>query len=111
MTYQVLDNGVVRDATPEEEAEIIARATVPPPVPQSVTRRQAKQALILAGLIDHVQPAIDAITDPTHRALMQAEWDDSQDFYRSRPAVAQIGAAIGLDAAGIDNLFIQAATL
>jgi hypothetical protein len=81
------------------------------PIPQSVTRRQAKQALILANLIDRIQPALDAITDPTQRALMQSEWDDSQDFFRGRPAVTLIGNAIGLDAAGIDNLFIRAAAL
>jgi hypothetical protein len=43
-------------------------ADPPPAVPASVTRRQAKQALALAGLLDQVQPAIDAIEDPVTRA-------------------------------------------
>ena len=83
----------------------------PPVVPFTVTRRQAKQALALNGLIASVQIAIDAIPNATQRALMQIEWDDSQEFQRNRPAVIAIGTAVGLDAAGIDALFIQAATL
>ena len=83
----------------------------PPVVPSTVTRRQAKQALALNGLIASVQIAIDAIPNATQRALMQIEWDDSQEFQRNRPAVIAIGTAVGLDAAGIDALFIQAAAL
>lgn len=106
-----LVDGVERDATPEEIAEIAARASAPPPVPQQVTRRQARQALLLAGLLDDVQPAIDAIPDATQRALAQIEWDDSLEFLRNRPLVIQIGTALGLDDAGLDQLFIQAASL
>jgi hypothetical protein len=85
---------------------------VPPStIPQSITRRQARQALLLAGRLDLVQPAIDAISDATQRALMQIEWMDSQEFERSRPSLIAIGGAIGLDAAGIDALFVQAAAL
>jgi hypothetical protein len=86
-------------------------------VPQVVTRRQAKQALLLATdglgttLLSKVQPAIDAIQDPTQRALIQIEWDESLDFERTRPSLIAMGTAIGLNAAGIDALFIAAATL
>jgi hypothetical protein len=100
-----------RDATPEEAAEIDARKVAPPPVPQTVTRRQAKQALLLAGKLASVQPAIDAITDPTQRAMMQLEWDESQEFQRQRPALLMMASAIGLDSAGLDQLFITAAGL
>lgn len=80
-------------------------------IPQSVTRRQAKQALLLQGLLANVQPAIDAILDPQQRGLMQIEWDDSQEFVRTRTSLIQIGAALGLDAAGLDALFVQAGGL
>lgn len=80
-------------------------------VPQSVTRRQARQALLLAGLLDSVVPAIEAIPDAMQRRLAQIEWDDSQTYERQRPLVIQIGAALGLDAAGLDALFVHAATL
>lgn len=80
-------------------------------VPVKVTRRQARQALLIAGLLGNVQPAIDAIADPVQRGLAQIEWDDSQDFERHRPLLIQLGYAIGLDDVGIDNLFIQAGGL
>ena len=81
------------------------------PVPEKVTRRQARQALVMAGKLSLVQPAIDAIADPMQRQLMQIEWDDSLEFERGRPTLIQIGGAIGLDAAALDELFVQAAQL
>jgi hypothetical protein len=80
-------------------------------VPQSVTRRQAKQALLLAGKLASVQPAIDAIADPAQKATMQIEWDEALEFERNRPSLIAMATAIGLDSAGIDQLFITAATL
>jgi hypothetical protein len=80
-------------------------------VPQSVTRRQARQALIMAGLFDQVQPAIDAIVDAQQRALMQSEWDDSQMFERNRPALITMATALGLSSAQVDDLFRAAAAL
>lgn len=82
-----------------------------PEVPPKVTRRQARQALMIKGVLDKVQPAIDAIPDATTRGLAQIEWDDSQDFERNRPLLIQLGTGIGLDANGMDELFIFAATL
>lgn len=87
------------------------------PVPQIVTRRQAKQALrkTLAAdgftLLSKVQPAIDAITDAMERDLMQIEWDESLEFHRTRPSLIKLATAIGLDSAATDDLFILAATL
>ena len=80
-------------------------------VPQSVTRRQARQALLLAGLLDNVQPAIDSIADPVQRSMAQIEWDDSQQFERKRPLLIALAAALGLGEEALDNLFIQAAQL
>jgi hypothetical protein len=80
-------------------------------VPQSVTRRQAKQALLINSKLSLVQPAIDAIADPSQKAMIQIEWDDSQEFQRTRQSVIAIGTAIGLSSAQMDDLFILAATL
>lgn len=82
-----------------------------PPVPAQVTRRQARQALLLAGKLDLVEPAIAAIPDPTVRALALIEWQDSLMFERDRALVNTLGAALGLTSADIDQLFISAATL
>ncbi len=81
------------------------------PVPQQVTRRQAKQALLLAGLLSNVQPAIDAIPDATQRALAQLEWDESLNFERHRPILIALAGALGLDSDDLDDLFRTAAGL
>lgn len=80
-------------------------------VPDKVTARQAVQALISVNKLHLVQPAIDAIADPVQRAMVQAEWDKSQDFERNRPTLIALATAIGLDAAGLDALFIAAEDL
>lgn len=92
--------------TPQEiEAARMAR------VPASVTRRQAKQALAINGLLANVQLAIDAIPDATQKAMMQIEWYDSQAFERHRPSLIAICTALGLSSDGIDDLFLLAETL
>ena len=83
----------------------------PPGVPASVTRRQARQALLLAGLLDKVEPAIAAIPDPVQRGMAAIEWADSQAFERDRPLLIALASALGLDDDALDNLFIQAAKL
>ena len=80
-------------------------------VPKSVTRRQARQALLLAGLLDSVPAAIAALPDPTQRGLAQIEWDDSQAFERNRPLLIQLATALGLDDGALDALFVQASKL
>ena len=80
-------------------------------IPQTVTRRQARQALLLSGVLGSVQSAIDGITDPTQRVLAQIEWGDSQVFERNRPLLIALGAALGLDSDELDQLFITAAGL
>jgi hypothetical protein len=87
-----------------------------PVVPAKVTRRQARQALLLADLLDDVPVAIAALDDGTPEGkqqmrMAQIEWEDSLEFERARPLVIQIAAAIGLDANALDQLFITAAGL
>jgi len=93
------------------DGSTFTRPMVSVQVPQTVTRRQAKQALLLANKLHLVQPAIDAIADATQRALMQIEWDESQEFQRTRPSLIAMATAIGLDSDALDALFIQAAKL
>lgn len=81
------------------------------PVPHTVSRRQARQALLLRGMLDRVPAAIAAIVDDTARGLAQIYWDDSQEFIRSHPLIISLGAALGLDAAALDDLFRFAGTL
>ena len=88
-----------------------ARPVVVAPVPQSVTRRQARQALRLAGLLGSVQAAIDSIPDDLQRDLAQIEWDDSQEFQRHRPLLIALATQMELTSEQLDNLFRTAAAL
>lgn len=84
---------------------------LPPPVPASVTMRQARLALLSYGLLDDVDAALAKITDATKRAAAQIEWEYSQEVHRNNELVATLGPALGLDDEAIDGLFALAATL
>ena len=81
---------------------------LPVEVPASVTMRQARLALLHAGLLDDVEAALAAIPDETARRAAQIEWEYAQDVERDSPWVQQLATALGLDAAMLDELFITA---
>lgn len=83
----------------------------PPVVPSAVTMRQARLALLGAGLLDDVDAAIASIPDPVTRRAAQIEWEFSNEVQRHNAFTAMLGAGLGLTASQIDQLFIQAATL
>lgn len=102
-------------AFPDREADWDAleasqnQQPIAPTVPQSLSRAQARAALILAGLIDQVQPAIDTIADPLQRALVQNDWDNRSTFDRDNPTLLSLSSALGLTDAQLDGLFIEGA--
>jgi len=79
-------------------------------VPQVVTMRQARLALLGAGLLPGVAAAINALSSPQKEAA-QIEWEYSQTVERNRGFVLLLGAALGLTELQLDNLFTQAAAL
>lgn len=81
-----------------------------PKVPTSVTMRQARLALLGAGLLASVDAAIASLPSPQKEAA-QIEWDYSSSVERNRPFVLTLGAAFGLSSAQLDALFIAAAAL
>ena len=76
------------------------------PVPQQVTMRQARLALLSAGLLDDVEMVITA----AGRAA-QLEWEYAAVMDRSNPAVAIVQQQKALTDAQIDDLFREAAKL
>ena len=76
------------------------------PVPQQVTMRQARLALLSAGLLDDVEMVIAA----AGRAA-QLEWEYAAVVDRSNPAVAIVQQQNALTDAQIDDLFREAAKL
>lgn len=108
---QVIDNGVYRDATEAELAEIEDRADAPEPVPQVITIGQGKEALYDAGLFQQVQLAIDAIEDEDTQWRVQNAWDNRPTWERQSPFVVMMLGVLGLSEAEADQLFIDAAKL
>lgn len=78
------------------------------PVPSEVTMRQARLALLAAGLLDDVEAAINAMSDPA-KAAARIEWDYSNTLRRDHPLVATLGVGLGLTTEQLDNLFRDAA--
>ena len=84
----------------------------PPPLvaPAAVTMRQARLALLGAGLLASVDAAIDSLPSPQKEAA-RIEWEYAAEVQRSSGLVPMMAAALGLDDAALDALFIEAAAL
>ena len=80
-------------------------------IPESITKRQAKQQLLLDGKLNQVQEVIDSIADETKRMMAQLYWDDSTEFERIHPTLVGLGTALGLTEAELDMMFINASKL
>jgi len=79
-------------------------------VPQSVTMRQARLALLAAGLLPAVNAAIASMPEPDKTAA-QITWDYASSVDRGFGMVPQLAAALGMTETQIDDLFIAAAKL
>lgn len=95
---------VVRAIVPWTQEEITANT------PQVVTMRQARLALLQAGKLADVDTAIAALPSPAKEAA-QIEWEYATEVKRNSALVSQLAPALNLDAAALDALFTQAATL
>lgn len=80
--------------------------SAPIPIPQEVTRFQAKAALLNAGLLDAVTAAMakaDAIT--------QLAWVEAVSFKRQSPMVLTMAKALSITDSTLDGLFTAAAQI
>jgi hypothetical protein len=78
----------------------------PPAVPGSVSPRQARLALLRAGLLDQVEMAIKAGTKQA-----QIEWEFGLEVRRDHEWLAAVAGQLGLSDAQVDDLFRAAAAL
>jgi hypothetical protein len=115
----------VRDATPDEIAEIEALRNAPPPVPEVISRRQLLIALAAAGLIDtgeaiaaaktgEVPPLIDTVfaaLPPNQEFAARITWATMTQVERAHPLVQAIIDAQLVTAEQVDDLFRTAAQL
>ena len=76
------------------------------PVPQQVTMRQARLALLKAGLLDYAEAAIASAGREA-----QLEWEYAAVVERSNPVIAIVQQQQGVTDEQIDDLFREAAKL
>lgn len=81
-----------------------------PAVPSSITPRQARLALLGAGMLATVEGAFAQLPEPQKTAA-SIEWEYATSIERTSPLVSQFGPMLGLTEQQIDALFIQGAAL
>lgn len=77
-----------------------------PAAPRSVSMRQARLALLGAGLLDDVEALI-----ADESQAVKIEWEYATDIWRDRDLVNTLGPALGLTEEQIDALFTAAAAI
>lgn len=90
------------------EAKKFPLLKLEPYVPQKVSRAQGKAALIQASLWSRVEAYVDAIIDPTEKALALVALNDTTHWHRDSPTMHAIAAGLGITSEEMDDLFIQA---
>lgn len=95
-----------------KDAEIARlMALIPAPVivdgvPQTVTMRQARLALLASGLLDDVTAAVAGAGQAA-----QIEWEYASDVGRNATLIQSLAGVMGLTDEQLDGLFVLAATL
>lgn len=80
------------------------------PVPEVVTMRQARLALMQSGLLAQVNTAVANMPGAAGDTA-RIEWEFSSTVERNRPLVQSLIDALGLTESHLDDLFRLAATL
>lgn len=81
-------------------------STLPPPIPDRISPRQARLALLSIGKLDVANAAIEQSGDATKIA-----WEFSSYVFRNDPDVIALASVIGIDADALDQMFVEAAKL
>lgn len=101
---------IVKDG---ESVEEVAAAFFPPyvpPVPQSVTMRQARLALLAVGKLAQVSGIIAGLPSPQREAA-QIEWEYATEVARNSPLVAILIVPLEMTEEQADDLFRLAASM
>lgn len=89
--------------------EVVEPYIFPPYIPQQVTMRQARLALLDAGLLNSIETALNSLPEP-QRTRSLIEWNHGSTVERNSSLVMQMSMALGLDGNQVDNLFLQASS-
>lgn len=91
-------------------APYVAPPEPEPTIPQAVTRRQGRLALLSVGKLADVEAAIDAIVDPDERRAAEIEYE-ADTWERSNAFLQTMWAQLGGTEEELDDLFTMASTL
>ncbi|HEY4254511.1 MAG TPA: hypothetical protein VGM87_25135 [Roseomonas sp.] len=113
--YQVLPGDPLFPAVAAEAEGVDLPPEAPPiafPVPPpTLTARQLRLWLLSRGIpLAAVDAAIGGLPEP-RRAMAQVDWQYATLFERANPLIDQLGAALGLSPAEIDQAFTEAWSL
>jgi len=90
--------------------ELPAYVQPPSDVPQAVSMRQARLALLGANLLSQVNAAIASIPGAEGEAA-RIEWEYAQEVRRDSALTQSLVPALGINDAGLDAFFAAAAAL
>ena len=91
------------------EYRVVGGKLIIPP-PAFVTMRQARLALLGAGLLSQVNELIAAMAG-TEGDAARIEWEFAQEVRRDSPLLRSLVGVMNIDSAALDALFVQAAAL
>ena len=83
-------------------------APPPTPIPQSVTRFQARVALVQAGHFDTIDTYIATLPKTDVKRLA---WEDAAEWERASPTLNFLANMLGLTDTDVDALFILASSI
>lgn len=102
--YHTMQEGYAEEEVADNASELLTFLSPSKPV-VTVTPRQARLALLSAGLLDQVQATVDAAGGAT-----KITWEYATVIERNSPLIETLGGSLGLTATQIDTLFRFAAT-
>lgn len=80
-------------------------------VPEKITLRQARLALLNLNLLDSTETVIANIQDTTKRKAAQINWEYAEYIYRISDLVSVLEQGLPLTTDQMDDLFIAAAVI
>lgn len=88
----------IEEGNTPEPADII-----PVPVPQIISRFQAKAVLLQMELLDDVETLMTSASP-----IVKLAWENAIEFNRQSPSLLAMSSALGLSSEQLDALFIEA---
>lgn len=137
MKYAFIENNIVKEVFTTSPYQLFAKAYAdkfvecpdyivqgwtlidgiynPPPVqpifvPESVSMRQARLALLSTGLLDTVNSIVAGLTGDSGKAA-KIEWEYSSVVMRNKGLVRSVQQVLGLTDQQLDDLFIAASLI